>query len=294
MKQGITLIIFVLCNLPIIAQTTLAYNLNVGEIFVIEQNAHQTIIQELDGATHELTNDMNGVLEFKVTNAQTDTYEIELMFKDLNLSMNSSIQGELMNVKAKEIIEGDIQSQIFNSLLNTAVKLILSKNGNILEVHGGDSLITKMINASGLEDEFSRNMMKTSLEKEFGSLALSNSYKQLTYIYTDVAVNPGDSWQNEYVGKLNAKNIWTLKEITATNAMISGVANVEMKTNESGTEMNLIGSQNTTIKTDIQTGFILDMIVEGQSIGASKMVQLGDTEIPTTINSTITYKLIKD
>lgn len=294
MKQGISLLIFVLWNLPIIAQTILEYNLKVGDLFVIEQTAHQTIIQELDGTAHEITNDMNGVLEFKVTSEQAEIYEIDLMFKDLNLSMNSSIQGELMNVKAKEVTEGDIQSLIFNSLLNTPVKLFLSKNGNILEVQGGESLITKMVNTSGLEDDFSRNMMKASLEKEFGSEALANSYKQLTYIYTDSAVNQGDTWQNDYVGKLNAKNIWTLKEITVANAMISGTAEVVMKTNESGTEMNLIGTQNTIIKTDIQTGVILEMIVEGQSIGASKMAQLGDREIPTTINSTITYKLIKD
>lgn len=294
MKHALTLFLFVLSNLSLFAQTTLAYKLNVGDEFVVQQKAHQTIIQEMDGAIHELTNEMNGVLEFKVMQERDDTYEIALVFKDLNLSMNSSIQGELMNVKAKEISEGDIQSQIFNSLLDTPVQLILSKTGDILEVKGGDSLVTKMANASGLEDDFSKNIMKKGLEKEFGSEALSNSYKQLTYIYSDSLVNIGDTWQNEYSGKLNAKNTWTLKAIDTTNATINGIADVSMEANESGTVMNLSGTQTTEIQTDIKSGFIIKMTVEGKSKGASTIAQLNDQKIPTTITSKITYELIKD
>ena len=294
MKQAISLFLFVLCNLSLFAQTKLEYKLNVGDTFIIEQNAFQTIVQEVDGATHELTNEMNGLLEFKVVADRDTTYAIALAFKDLNLLMNSSIQGELMNVKAKNVTEDDMQSQIFNSLLDTPVELILSKKGDILEVNGGDSLVTKMANASGLEDDFSKNMMKKGLEKEFGSEALSNSYKQLTYFYSDSIVNIGDTWKNEYSGKLNAKNIWTLKAIDSTNATITGNAEVIMEANESGTVMNLTGTQATEIQTDVANGFIIKMVVEGQSEGVSTMTQLGDQKIPTKITSKITYELIKD
>ncbi len=294
MRHAIILFLFVFCNLSLFAQTTLAYKLQVGDAFVVQQNAHQTIVQEMDGATHELTNEMNGLLEFKVVEERDSTYEIALAFKDLNLLMNSSIQGELMNVKAKEVTEGDMQSQIFNSLLDTPVQIILSKTGDILEVNGGDSLVIKMADASGVEDDFSLNMMKKGLEKEFGSEALSNSYKQLTYIYSDSLVKVGDTWHNEYFGKLNAKNTWTLEAINDTTATINGVAEVVMKADESGTVMNLSGTQTTEIQTDIESGFIVKMIVEGQSKGASTMVQLGDQKIPTSITSKITYELIKD
>jgi len=219
MKQALTPLLIVFCSLSLFAQSTLEYKLKAGDVFIVKQNAHQSIVQEMDGATHELTNDLNGVLEFKVSEEVDDSYKIDLAFKDLNLLMNSSIQGELMNVKAKEVSEDDIQSQIFNSLLDTPVQLILSKTGDILEVNGGDSLVSKMANASGLEDDFSKNMMKKSLEKSFGSEALSNSYKQLTYIYSDSLVNIGDSWQNEYIGKLNAKNTWTLNAVNDTRTV---------------------------------------------------------------------------
>jgi len=272
----------------------LEYKLEKDAVFIIKQDAKQVITQELEGASHELTNTINGILEFRVLAERDSTYDIALTFKDLNLLMTSSIQGELMNVKAKEVNKDNMQSQIFNSLLNRPVQMLLAKNGDILEVNGGDSLVVKMTEASGLEDEFSLNMMKKSLEKEFGSEALSNSYKQMTFIYPSKKVNIGDSWQNEYTGKLNASNIWTLEALSQNNANISGTAEVTMDVIEPATTMKLSGTQNTQITTDVSSGFIQKMTVEGLSKGASTMTQMGDQEIPTTITSSITYELVNE
>ena len=133
---------------------------------MVKQNAEQIITQELDGAAHILTNTLDGILEFKVVGENDDSYGIDLKFKDLNLLMTSSIQGELMNVHAKDVSEDDIQSKIFNSLLEQPVEIVLAKTGDILEVIGGDSLVSRMANSSEIEDDFSKNMMKKSLEKE--------------------------------------------------------------------------------------------------------------------------------
>lgn len=294
MKYALFFLAFILCGSVLSGQTTLAYNLNDGQIFMIKQDAQQIITQELDGAAHEITNSINGILEFKVVGEKDDAYEIELRFKDLNLKMNSSIQGELMNVKAKEVVEGDMQSKIFNSLLENPVQIKLAKNGDILSVQGGDSLVSKMADASGVDDEFSLSLMKKSLEKEFGSEALSNSYKQMTFIYPDRELKIGDTWENEYKGKLSAKNTWTLDNITEENASISGNATVVMDVKESATTMMLNGNQETSIVTDLSSGFIETMTVEGLAKGTSTASQIGDQEIPTTIKSIITYELIKE
>ncbi len=276
------------------AQTDLAYHLKKDDVFTIKQDAEQVITQNMDGAVHEITNNINGVLEFKVIGEKDGNYEIALSFKDLNMKMNSSIQGELMNVKAKEVMEDDMQSKIFNSLLDVPIKMTLSKNGDILEVVGGDSLVVKMADASGLQDEFSLNMMKKSLEKEFGSEALSNSYEQMTFIYSTEGVNVGDSWENEFNGKLSAKNTWTLDALSASNAKISGTADVTMNVTEATTTMTLSGDQQTSITTDLVSGFVQLMKVEGLAEGSATMAQLGDQQIPTKIKSIVTYQLIND
>ncbi|MCM4170920.1 hypothetical protein DHD32_05480 [Arenibacter sp. TNZ] len=292
MKRFIFLMVCILCKTGVFGQTTLQYHLKKGDVFKIKQDAEQVIIQELDGATHEIANHIDGILEFKVLGELVNGYEVSLTFKDLNLKMTSSIQGELMNVKAKEVKEEDMQSKIFNTILNNPVKMVLAKNGNILKVQGGDSLVAKMARASGLEDEFSINMMKKSLENEFGSVALSNSYKQMTFIYPDKKVKVNDKWENAYDGKLKTTNTWTLKSIVGNTAEINGKANVVMDITDANTSMKLSGTQTTLVTTDTTSGFILSMLVEGLTTGTSTMIQMGDQEIPTTIKSKITYKLI--
>ncbi len=292
MKRFIFLMVCILCNMGVYGQTTLQYQLKKGDVFKVKQDAEQIITQELDGATHEITNHIDGILEFKVLGELNNGYEVALTFKDLNLKMTSSIQGELMNVKAKEVNDEDMQSKVFNTILNNPVKMVLEKNGNILKVQGGDSLVSKMARASGLEDEFSINMMKKSLENEFGSEALSNSYKQMTFIYPDKKVNVNDKWENVYNGKLKTTNVWTLKSIEENKAKISGKAKVLMDVTDANTVMKLSGTQTTTLTADTNTGFIKHMLVEGLSTGVSTMKQMGGQEIPTTIKSKITYQLI--
>lgn len=294
MRSTLNLLFVLAYGLMGYAQTTLAYDLKKDDVFTIKQEAQQVITQDMDGAVHEITNNIEGILEFKVIGESEGNYEIALSFKDLNMKMTSSIQGELMNVRAKEVEEGNMQSQIFNSLLNTPVEITLAKTGDILEVRGGDSLVVKMAEASGLEDEFSMNMMKKSLEKEFGSEALSNSYEQMTFIYPINGLEVGDTWENEYSGKLNAKNKWTLSAISNISAEISGTADVAMDVTEPTTTMKLNGTQQTEITTDLDSGFVQSMKVEGVSEGIATMVQLGDQEIPTTIKSITTYQLIKE
>lgn len=294
MKYTLAVLYIFFFSLTLNGQTVLGYQLKKGDVFKVKQNAKQLITQELDGASHVLTNTLDGILEFTVIGESNDAYTIAFQFKDLNLLMDSSIQGELMNVRAKEVSEEDIQSKMFNSLLDQPVEMMLAKTGNILEVVGGDSLVAQMANSSGLEDEFSKNLMKKSLEKEFGSEALSSSYKQMTFIYSDHQVAVGDTWQNEYTGKLNAENTWTLEALEDKTVTISGNADVTMDINEQATTMNLMGSQTTEITADRNTGFIEFMTVESEAKGVSTMAQLGDQEIPTTITSTITYKLIEE
>ena len=294
MKYVGILLISMLCYSSLSAQAVLEYTLKKDDVFTVKQNAEQIITQELDGAAHEITNNINGILEFKVLDKRDSVYDIALTFKDLNLKMTSSIQGELMNVNAKEVSEDNMQSKIFNSLLNSPVQMVVAKTGDILEINGGDRLVEKMTKASELEDKFSLNMMKKSLQKEFGSEALSDSYEQMTFIYPKKPVQVGDSWKNNYLGKLTTENVWTLEALTKEKGSITGAATITMDVTEMATTMKLNGTQHTEITIDPTTGFMHKMTVEGESQGVSTMTQMGEQEIPTIIKSTITYELLKD
>ena len=288
-----SLLFLAICHLAV-GQSSLHYTLNKGDKFVIQQVAKQNITQLIEGVSHELENNISGLIEFKVTAVKEDNYELDMSFLELKMQMSSNMQGELMNINASQVNEGDVQSKIFNSLLHVPVQIILAKNGNILAVNGGDSLIVKMTEASGLTDQLSKNSLRASLEGEFGSKALSESFEQMTYIYPDFDNPAIKNWKNEYSGKLAAKNSWTLEKTSDMENHIKGEADITMNIDDSGTSMSLKGKQETTITADPESGFILDMLVEGYSEGTAMTSLTGDVEIPTTVRSTTTYKLIQE
>ncbi|GGD58977.1 DUF6263 family protein [Muriicola marianensis] len=275
------------------AQEKLQYKLKKGDVFHVRQVARQDIVQEIDGAAHEVTNDLSGTLEFKVTGKTEDTYSIDITFQELFMKMTSSMQGVVLEVNAQDLEPDNVQSRIFHSLLNEPVHMTMRTNGDIVEVKGGDSIVAKMIRASGLQEAFAVNMLRSSLKNEFGSKALSDSYKQMTYIYPDKNIKVGDTWKNSYSGKLNANTLWKLDSLDGKKASISGTAEIVMKIEEPATTMVLDGTQNTSVTTDLRSGFILKMKVEGISKGYSTLAQMGTQKIPTTITSSITYELIQ-
>lgn len=272
-------------------QSGLAYRLKIGDRFVIRQHAEQIIEQELDGEGEIITNALDGIFNLLVIGKSENQYTLELRFEDLNLKMSSDLLGDLLKVAAREVIEGDVQSKVFNALLNSPVTLTLTRNGTILDVKGGDRLVAKMTDASGILDETLLDEMKKSLERDFGSKALSDSYEQMTYFYPDKKLLAGDTWTNEYHGKIKSKNQWKLDELTDKHAKISGSAQVEMAMDETLMSMLLKGHQETKIKTDLATGFMQTMTVKGSYTGVSRNLETNE-EIPTKITSNIIYELI--
>ncbi|NNF18676.1 MAG: hypothetical protein HKN61_02770 [Flavobacteriaceae bacterium] len=275
-------------------QTTLQYSLEKGEQFTIRQEAQQQIIQDMPQGPHQVTNTLQSIMKFEVTGVQQDNYYITVTFKELNISLSSNLQGTLLEVNAGDPGEGDQDSNVFHSLLESPIEIVMSRTGNVLNVKGGDIMIDKMVDASGLEDEYSRMLMQASLERDFGSKALANSFKQLTYFYPDRAVKVGDHWSNQYQGKISARNDWTLEELLPTKATILGKARIKIKIDQPDQPIELEGLQQTRLVTLRDSGFVRSMKVESNSKGYSSPMALGEVAVPTRIKSTITYTLIQD
>ena len=289
--RAIPFLISFLVVFAVEAQSTLNYNLEKGSVFKVEQKAKQLITQKLEGTTHEMTNDLTGLYDFEVVGVDEQGYDLILMFKDFALKSNSSIQGVLMDVKASVLVEGDIMSEMFHSLIGHELAMRMNKNGSVVSVEGGDELITKMISAAGIEDEFTTNVMRKSLDKEFSSNGLAKSFEQMTFFYPDNGVAVGDTWENTYTGKLSANNTFKLEKIENEITSITGTSAIVLNTEESGAIMSLSGSQETAIQANSATGFIQKIMISSLAEGTTKMSQMGDVEIPTTIESTITYEL---
>jgi hypothetical protein len=214
------------------------------------------------------------------------------MFNDLIFKIESSLQGTLLDVHAADPKPGDTQSRIFNALLNIPVRMKLSKQGRILEVTGGDQLVAKVVEQSGIPEGFSRTVMKKSLEQQYGSKALTESYEQMTYFYPKREVREGEKWSNTFEGQLEAQTTWCLDSLSAERTYISGKATILMTTDEPSNSMRLEGKQRTSVIADRSSGFLREMTVQSEAHGVSTTAQMGEIEIPTTIESKVTYRLI--
>jgi hypothetical protein len=275
-----------------IAQSALEYRLEEGDIFTVEQQAEQLIVQSLEGTTHQLTNRISGVLEFRVLKEQDSSYLLEFKFKDLIFQIESSLQGVLLDIHASEPDATDLQSRIFSAMLDVPVQMELNRKGRILAVSGGDSLVARVVREAELPDSFSQTMMRKSLEQQYGSNALAESYEQMTYFYPNHPVQVGGTWENRFEGKLRAQNIWHLDGMDTDTTLISGSASIEMEMVDTSSSMKLTGKQTSSIQANPNNGFLREMRVDSQAEGYSLTAQTGDLKIPTTITSNVIYRLI--
>ncbi|WP_298894427.1 DUF6263 family protein [uncultured Psychroserpens sp.] len=276
------------------AQTSLVYNLKIGDQFKVQQTANQDITQDMNGQKHEMTNLIEGDFTFTIEGVNDSLYTIKFKFDRFKMESKSNLAGNIMSVNTVDpVTEGDIEAKIFAQLINTDLTMEMYKNGKIKSIEGAEALIDKMVNAVGDIDEFTKEVMKEGMRGEFSNESLAKSFEQMTYIYPSTETKKGDSWNNTFEGDLSAENTWTLDDIKKDDVMISGVSTITFKTNDEDVEMNLAGDMTSTIITSLETGFVKSMSSKSVATGNSIMHKMNAMKLPTSITTNVTYKIEK-
>ncbi len=275
-----------------IAQKSLEYRLAVGENFKVEQIANQQITQDINGVKQIIENNLIAEMDFKVLEANSETYTISMSFSRLKMLMTSPSLGELSNSDTASNDSTDVTTMLFKGLLNVPVTIVMEKTGKIKSVAGGEKLIAAMFESAGIDQPEIIEASKGQMEKQFGSDALANSLEQMTYFYPIEIVAVGDEWTNSYNGNLSAKNIWSLTNQSTETTTITGNATATMSTIDENVIMTLSGSQKTTVIANTKTGLFSSVTVIGENSGDT-LFQAQNMTIPTSIKSTITYKISK-
>lgn len=284
---------FLLFSKITFGQETLEYKLNIGDNLIITQVATQEIVQNMNGSKHEMLNNLECDFNLIVTAKTDSSYVINFSFKRLKIKTMSNIYGELMNVDTStELKEGNFEAKMFAGLTNSVLKMEMLKTGKIVKITGTEAMIKKMVNKTGIEDEFTKELMFEAIKKEYGNESLSRSFEQMTYCYPEKKVSVGDQWTNNFSGNLIAKNTWTLKEINKS-IILSGKSNISMNSQEESYVMKLKGTQETEIIANKKSGFPELITVTSNTQGTSITDQMGKLEIPTTIKSKTIYKTKK-
>ncbi|XLS27884.1 DUF6263 family protein [Flavobacteriaceae bacterium M23B6Z8] len=275
-----------------ISQVSLRYQLAPGDTFHIKQQSDQTLIQKMEGVDNIVSNHIEAIMEFKVIKELPQAYEMQITFTDIKMNIHSNLSGEILNMDAAKSKENS-QNSIFKTLLNYPLTVILKTNGDIVEIKGCEKLIEHMLDKANIKDPFTRELMRTSLENDFGTNALSQSYKQMTYFYPNKEVTLNESWHTTNKGSLETDNTWKLLSLNNKKATLTANGIVHMNVSKSGMMMQLSGIQKARLIANTYTGFLQELTIEGVAKGNSEIeLEEGTKEIPTVITSKIKYNII--
>ncbi|HNP66605.1 MAG TPA: DUF6263 family protein [Aequorivita sp.] len=276
------------------AQEKLQYNLKKGDIFRIEQSAVQNIVQEMDSIEHLMTNNLSGIFVMEVVNVIKDKYVLDVKFEKFKFKTESNLYGVFSDVDTSipPANEEDIEAKIFQGLIGPKFQMVLLKTGEIESLEGIENLVINMIDQVEIEDDFSKAIIRESVAKEFNNEDMKESMQQFTYIYPETKVSVNQTWTNNYSGAVNAKNNWKLLSFSKNDIILGADSTIQMEIDEESIIMKLAGTQQTELTSNSDTGIIKTMVVNQQTTGTTIVSEMNDIVIPTSLTSTITYKLL--
>ncbi len=296
MKSVIYLILFlnILGLQTITAQEKLQYNLKKDDVFRIEQNAVQNIVQKMDSIEHQMTNTIGGIFLMKVVKIIDGKYVFEVNFEKFKFKTESDIYGILSDVDTDvpPADEEDIMAKVFQGLIGPKFQMVMLKTGQIESLTGTENLIENMIKQVEMGDEATNLLIMETFEKEFNNQDMLESLQQFTFIYPEVKVKVNQTWTNNYTGPVNAENTWKLVSYSKDAIVLSTNSTVVMETKDDSVIMKLTGNQQTEATSSASSGFIKMMEVNQETEGATIVPEIDNNEIPTSLTSKITYKLL--
>lgn len=289
--KAYTFLLLFLIPLGLSAQKKLHYDLKVNDVFKVEQQAKQHIIQDINGVDQVIDNNLKSTMQFRVVKVEQDLITFDMTFKHMKMTMSSPSLGELLNADTSNKDDNDLSSKMFKGTLNIPVTIVMERTGKIKAISGGEKLIASMFKVANITDAAAIEANKPQFEKQFGSDALSNSFEQMTFYLPAKSVKVNDTWETVYQGDLRAKNKWTLTTRDDNKYTVSGNAEITMSNIDENVTMVLNGTQKTLITGHSKTGLFNAITVEGVYIGDTQ-VHAQNITIPTKIISTITYKIL--
>ena len=306
MKKNI-LILFVSC----ISFTTFAqkkihcFNLHIGETYYQTVHSTSNIEQQISGQTIQSKVFLSSKSGFKILNFIDSMYIIELEF--LHFLINMKLPNNEINIDTDEQIN-DTNQNISHKLMKLMVgkKCILkmTKFGKVYEVKNIDSIIDNVVNQFKTLNSDQKNQFKQQLIQTCGENALKGNFELASNIFANYPVDLNDTWQinTNVVTNTNFKVVtdYTFKEKTDLYNLFVGIGQMQTQkmdeyTRINGylTKYNLTGLINSKIKTDINTGWVLESEVIQNVNGDLQLKDVPNLPnnllIPMSINTISNY-----
>lgn len=288
-------------TLPL-APLKMQYTFKVGDQYTWQQDTKQTIKQSVMGMEQVVDNLYSGSFQLKVTELTASGAKIEAQYTRIKNATKSPMGETVMDSEGSQ---ETTENKVFKALTNKAFFIFMDKRGQIEKMEGVDNLWSGL-GEVGL-DEATQNAMKQSLQQFMSESALKSSFEQVFITYPDKSVAKGDAWSQsaEMPLNMNVKNTWSVAEMSATTADLTGdgiysTADTEKTMDLPGglkAKTSLSGKQAMKSKIDVKSGWPTKMDVLSELKGTMTLLAGGmipeDMDVPMEIVSETTYTITK-
>ncbi len=265
--------IFIVTLLLIFTQTIfaqkqkLAFNLIAGETYYHSMKNSSSIKEEIDGQKINFDLAISGKVAFKVLSTEDSVYDMSVTYEQLGMTMKLP-KGEMIFNSEKQD-PNDVFSTILRTIKGKRFLMKMTKVGKIIEVKNLDSIFDNLLDPFPNLSVQQKQQINAQLKQAYGEKSFKGSYEMVTNIYTNTAVEKGDTWKIET--KLESGMAATLattfefKDKTLEYYTIIGSGKIETLDKDAYAQINgiparynLKGSMNSNIKVDTKTGWILE------------------------------------
>ncbi len=283
-------------------------NLEKGKIYKLETKSEQTITQTIMGFNNEMKTEIEADIEYTVADISPDkVYTLSSKFEGMKIKMDAA----MMKINSEDSTGlNKIMHDAMAAFKGFSFSMKVTQAGKVKEISGADSLLCYLGQRMMTSDSVKGKDLNETWSKYFNKNSLGANFENIFAYFPHQAVGEGDSWEKAYENstifpmKINSK--FKLKKLTAEYAVIKSDATIETSSSPvmemGGMKMKykIKGEQESTIKVDINTGWIIESETIGKIKGemAMDMGKLGNKSgmnisIPIKIEMKTSAKAIK-
>lgn len=290
MKKILLLTFLIAITSSVFAQKTytLQFKPKEGEKFDAVTSMKSIIKQTAMGQemVTEMAYDVNMLYDVKKAGANT---ALNMVYEKLSMEMN--MMGQNMKLSSEDDDSNPL-SKNFKTLKGSEISVIVSPNGDIIDVKGTEAISEKFKDLSAEEQE--------SLKTFIGKQNLKSMMEQSFKIFPNKPVKTGESWTStfnlESPYRMTSINTYKLKKVENGIVYLDVIGGIstngvqKMSMNGIEVDVDLEGDQKGTMELDEATGTVKNSVIN--QVLKGKIEVMGQ-EIPMDVLSDINVKMIK-
>lgn len=263
MKTFLSLLLFTLLSVSLMAQTPVALKLNLekGKTYTIKSVTKQTMQQGVAGQSMVVNVLANHVTSFKLLSQESDFMELEVRFD----TVANKISSAMYKKETSSAQPGtNPQERLQNKMSLFPLKAKFSTAGKFLAFTNLNEYKTNvMLFIDSLADS-KKDEAKTQATMMLKESALKSSIEPIFAHLTDKPVKVNDSWESSYIMTVSdiaflVYNTYTLKAVENGQATLSATSEIESMPSSNASikiDQPIKGSATYDIRVELANGMI--------------------------------------